>query len=868
MISLIKIAKITIAVIILILMTLPVAAQVDTVKATSLSKPVSTVKGKTYLDAPVIYPAKDSTVISLSDKKIRQYGEAKVTYETIELTADYIEMSIDRKEVYATGRKDSTGQIKGKPVFKQGEESYECSEIRYNFETKKAFVVDVVMNQDVQGDKGYLHSHLTKRDSTGTLNIMNGKFSTCDADEPHFYFAITKGIMLPEKSIVSGPAYMVVEGVPLYPIGLPFAFFPKQQKRASGILMPKYGEERKRGFYLRDGGYYFAINDKMDLSLTGGIYSRGSWQLGAQSKYRKIYKFNGDFAFNFARNILGEKELPGYSNKKDFSVRWTHAQDAKAHPYRNFNASVNFSTSSYDRNNTYGNYENPIEHLTNQKSSSISYSRKFPNKLFNFTTRIGHTQNSSDSTIVLNFPSGAFTVGRFYPFRLGASGGRQKWYEKIEMRYTANFENRIKSQEDSLFSSDLNFSRDILSKMRNGFQHEIPLSASFKPVKDMTLTPSINYIGVMYFSYLDKTWDAEADSMIIDRINKINYVQAISPNLNLSYSPRAYIYYDPIKGNVKTIRHMMSPSLSFGFRPDLGYDYGKYNRTIVVAEEDDKGKLQMDEFTYSIFDEGIYRLPSVAGKYGNISFSMGNNIEMKVLDKADSTGVKLKKVKLLESLSLSTSYDIFRDSLNLSPVTLSARTTLFNQFNIQFRSTFNAYAADSILKNNRYMYQTVNTFELSRSGKPLRLTDADLSLGFELPLKKKQTGTQPAKAPAPSVYEDQNIPEFSGKWNLRVDYNFRYSKPYFKSEIKQSLRFTGGIALTPKWKASFSSGYDFVNQEFTYTNFRLDRDLHCWTMSIDVVPFGERKSYTFTLAARASLLKDVKYLKQKNWMDN
>jgi len=859
----IKIQKFLFAVILFNLMMVGAAGQVDTSGIKPLVPDSTKGRVKGYLDAPITYPARDSTVYSLSDNKIRMYGEAKVTYQQVELTADYIEISIDRKEVFAVGLMDSTGMITGKPVFKDGEESYECTEIRYNFDTKKAFVKDVRMKQE----EGFLHSHLTKRDSSGSLNIKDGKFTTCDADDPHFFFAITKGKVIPKKVVVSGPAYLVVEGIPLYPIGLPFAFFPEQQKRSSGILMPKYGEERNRGFYLREGGYYFAINDRLDLSLTGGIYSRGSWQLGAQTNYRKIYKFNGNFSFNYANNVTGEKGLDNYTKQKDFSLRWSHAQDAKAHPYNSFNASVNFSTSSYDKNNTYSTYQDPLEHLTNQKTSSITYSRKFPNKLFNFTTKIGHSQNSNDSTVVLNFPSGSFTVGRFYPFRFGSSGGRQKWYEKIEMRYTASFENRIKSREDSLFSPDLNFSRDILSKMRNGFKHEIPLSASFKPIKDMTLTPSLNYIGVMYFSYLEKNWDASTDSIIINRINKINYVQALSPNLNLSYTPRMYVYYDFKKGKVKTIRHMMSPSLSFSFRPDLGYDMGKYSRTLVIADENEKGDLVMDEQTYSIFGEGIYGLPSVAGRYGNISFSLGNNVEMKIKDPADSTGSKDKKVKLLESLTLNTSYDIFKDSLNLSPIQLQARTIVMGQFNLSFRSVFNPYAIDSTIRNNTAVYRTINTFEIMRSGKPFRLTDADFSLGFTLPLKKQQGGRQGPSQARPVSSQDSPS-DFQTRWNLRVDYNFKYSKPYMKSTITQSLRMSGDLNLTQKWSVNFSSGYDFINQEFTYTTFGLRRDLHCWLMSIDIVPFGERKSYTFSIAAKGSLLKDVKYLKQKDWRDN
>jgi lipopolysaccharide assembly outer membrane protein LptD (OstA) len=841
--------------------------QVDSVpvrllKSDTVSQSVAPVKP--YLNSPIIYPAKDSTVISLSDKKIRVYGQARVGYEDMEITADYIEMSLDRKEIFATGRKDSSGQLVGKPVFKQGEESYESTEMRFNFITKKAFVVDAVMKQDK--DEGFIHSHYTKRDSSGTLSIKDGKYTTCDADHPHFYFAITKGLIIPEKNIVTGPLYLVVEGIPLYAIGLPFGFLPKKQTRASGILMPKYGEERSRGFFLRDGGYYFAINERLDLALTGGFYSRGSWQLGAQSRYKKIYKYSGNVGFNIANNVLGEKDLPGFSKKKDFSVTWSHTQDPKANPFNDFNASVNFSTSSYDRQNTNTDYnntgQNSLDRLTNQKSSSVTYRRKFTNKLFNFTAKVGHSQNSMDKSVVLNAPSGSFTVGRFYPFRIAPGSMGKKWYEKIEMRYTSNFENKVKAREDSIFMPD------VFKKMRNGFQHEIPLSASFKPIQNMTLTPSLNYQGILYFSQIEKTWDPSLDSIIINRVNQLQYIQTLAPNLNLSYSPRIYGFYEFKSGKVKTIRHMMSPSLSFGYRPDLGYDFGKYQRTLVTIDENSQGQAVMDEQSYSIFDEGIYRLPSVAGKYGNISFSLGNNVEMKIKDPTDTTG-QLKKVKLIENLSISTSYDIFRDSLNLSPIQLQARTMIMGQFNLSFRSVFNAYAIDSAISYNRTVYRTVNKYEIANSGKPARLTDADFSIGFSLPLKSKQQGNQakPKPKPQPGIDESDGLVDFKTKWNLTADYNFRYAKPYLESKITQSLRLSGNLTLTEKWAINFSSGYDFVNQKFTYTTMGINRDLHCWQMNISLVPFGEFKSYTFSLSAKASLLKDIKYEKRKDWRD-
>jgi lipopolysaccharide assembly outer membrane protein LptD (OstA) len=724
-----------------------------------------------------------------------------------------------------------------------------------------------------QEPEGEIHSHYTKRDSTGTLNIRDGKYTTCDADEPHFYFNITKGMMVPNKMIVTGPLFLVVEGIPLYPIGLPFGFLPKQEKRTSGILMPKYGEERSRGFFLRDGGYYFAINDKLDLAVTGGIFSRGSWQLGAQSRYRKIYKFNGNIGFNVATNVSGERDLPDFSKKRDFSVTWAHSQDPKADPYNMFNASVNFSTSSYDRLNTNTDYTqdgmNPMDRMTNQKSSSITYGRKFANPLFNFTAKVGHSQNSLDSTVVLTAPSGTFTVGRFYPFRWSPNSTGKKWYEKFEMRYTANFENKVKAREDSIFMPE------IFAKMKNGFQHEVPLSASFKPIQNMTLTPSLSYIGIAYFSYLEKSWDPDLEKIIINRFNKLNYIQALTPSVSLSYNPRIYGFFYPKRGKVKAIRHVMSPSLSFNYRPDLGYDFGKYQRTLLTMSQDDQGKLYADEHAYSIFDEGIYRLPSIAGRSGNISFSLGNNVEMKLKNPADTTA-KETKVKLLESLSINTSYDIFRDSMNLAPISLQGRTTILDQFNLSFRSTFNPYAYESITQGKRTYYQTVNRYEVTKTGKLLRMTDANFSLDFSLPLKQKQQQQQasaPAGAaqqkakPAPAGPQLSTVSDFKTKWSTTVSYNFQYSKPYEESKITQSLRLNGQLQLSEKWSINGSSGYDFINQKFTYTTLAIARNLHCWQMNISVVPFGEYKSYTFSISARGNLLKDIKYEKRKDWRD-
>ncbi len=806
-----------------------------------------------YLDAPVHYPARDSIVYSYSDNKIKMYGDAKVEFEDILLEAEYIEMTMDKKEVYASGVEDSTGQIKGKPKFKKGEEEFEATLLRYNFGSERAWVTDVVSKQ---GEGGLLHSHITKRDTLGNLHIKDGKFTTCEADQPHFYFAISKGIMTSKKSVVSGPAYLVVEGIPIYFLGLPFGFFPKQEKKASGIIMPKVGEEVNRGFYLRDFGYYFAGKEKFDLTLKGDLYSKGSWKGSATSSYRKRYKFNGNVGFTYAKNIFGERDIDVTSPRKDFSVRWSHSQDSKAHPYRTFSANVNFSNSKFDQNNEYS-MEN---RMSSTKSSSITFSRKFPNNLFNFTAKLGHTQNSQNKMVTLNLPSGTFTVGRFYPFKRKTRVGKQKWYEMIDMRYSSNFENQVRSPDSLLFQPD------IFDRMQNGFKHEVPVQASFKLISNMTLTPSLRYQGLLYFNYIQKEWDIVEEEVIVNRINQLKYVQTLAPNINLTYNPRIYGFFDFKKGRISTIRHVATPSLSFSYRPDIGIDDSRYYDSVQRSADG-------VEERYSIFAESLYRMPSVAGRSGNVSFRLGNNLEMKVHDKTDTTGL-LNKIKILDDLSLSTSYDIFRDSLNLSPISFSARTRIMNNFDIKFSSTLDPYSIAAESSGTNIRYYTVNQFEVAKSGKLARLTNANLTLGFSLPMKKSPSGgggggASAAKgAPSPDKNENDDYWEYNMPWNLRVNYSLRYQKLYMEGKVTQSISFSGGFSLTPNWKFDISSGYDFVQGEVTYTRIGITRNLHCWRMTLDLIPIGQYKSYTFQINIVANMFKDVKFRKAKSWYDN
>ena len=822
---------------------------------------------KQYLNAPVIYPARDSTIMSFEDNKIKMYGEAKVEYEDFSLQADYVEISIDKKEVFACGVPDSTGKLVGTPKFKQGEEEFECKELRYNFDSQKARVMDVVMKQDVGGDQGTLHSGITKRFPDGTVNLRHGKFSTCDADDPHFYFAITKGKMVHEKSIVSGPAYLVIEGIPLYFVGLPFGYFPQKRTQTSGLIMPQYGKEVNRGYYLRNGGWYFAINDNLDLKLTGDIYSKGSWKGGAESSYAKRYKYRGALGLSLAKNVTGERDLADfgkYQATSDFSIRWSHSQDAKAHPYRTFNANVNLSSSSFDKYNS--DITNTAARLTNTKSSSIAYSRKFANPLFNFTAKLGHTQNSRDSSLVLTLPDVSFTVGRFYPFKRKVRVGKQRWYEKIDMRYTSTLQNKVYGYERQFFdpnsSDDIPFSFSdsiptILSNMKNGFKHEVPMTATFKLFKDMNVTPSLNYEGLLFFTALNKEWDPEEKAIVESQIFQPRYVQALSPNFNMTYNPQIFGFFDFKRGPVKTIRHSLKPSLSFSYRPDLGYDDTKYDMTV---QKDTTGALQ----TYSIFDDQLYRLPNVAGQYGNITLALTNNLEMKMIDKADTTGQKLKKVKLIENFGLNTSYDIFRDSMNLSDLRFTARTRVLNNVNIQFSSVFDPYSW--YLDPESGSARKIGQYLITENGLPARLSNASLSIGFSLPMT---LGSKTGNSSRGNFYAEDGY-SYGFPWDMRLDYSLRYVKnnPYVDGQVTQTLRFSGKFRFSEKWQFNYSSGYDFVLKELTYTTLSVTRDLHCWKMAFTIIPFGTSKSYSFTLNVNSNLFKDVKYRKEKSWFDN
>lgn len=837
----------------------------------------------------VDYSAVDSMPFSLDGGTVELYNQAVITYGNIKLEAGYIKYDMQKSEVTAYGIRDSTGEMTQLPVFTEGEDSYNAKQIRYNFKTQRAFVTDVITEQE----GGYLHAAETKKQKNGHIHLKDGKYTTCDAEHPHFYVAITKGISMPGDKIVAGPAYLVLEDVPL-PIGIPFGFFPNSRTKTSGILIPQYGEEERRGFYLRDGGYYFAMNDYMDLRLTGDIYSNGTWGVRASSQYKLRYKFNGALNLQFFNNVSGYKIVEEtYSVSKDYSISWNHAQAREASPNSNFSASVNLSSSSYDQNHTR-NINNIVR---STKQSSISYTRSFPNSPFNLSASLNHTQNNQSGAVNMTLPKVAFNMSRINPFKRKRAIGPKKWYEDIQLSYSSLLENRIKTKDTLLFTNQ------VWNDMRNGFRQEIPLSLNIKPFKknpalqSLTITPSASYRGMIYTSYTEKTIvdyvEKEVNGQLVQEpviqdttyVNGFNYAHAYLPRVSAGMSPKLYGMYEFTgKGRLKAIRHVMTPNASFSYVPDMTGIQPNYYRELY-----DSVNNEVIE-TYSIFEDQLYGTPTFNGASGSVSLSLRNNLEAKMLSKND-TIEDLQKVKLLDNFNFSTSYNIFnRDSLSpsWSPISMNGGTRLFNnKLSVNFRGTMDPfYYSESRTRTTETVY--------SQTGKLARITSATMSLGTSFKSKsgdKKDEGEEldgidnlkdpiidgfdntglndpnqgyiPGRDDMSGQYVDFDVP-----WSLRIDYNLSYRKPRDVSTIIQTLRASGDLSLTPKWKIQFSTGYDLANREVTMTSMSLRRDLHCWQMSINIVPFGRYKSYNFTINAKSSILSDLKYNKRKSWQDN
>ena len=810
-------------------------------------------------DAEVEYTADGyiNLVQNSAGNKIIMYKNAQVKYKDIDLKADYIELNRDSNIIYAVGKPDSTGTIAGKPVFKQGGQEFQADEVRYNYKTKKGIVTGVVTEQE----GGFVHSGRTKLINDSTYFLRNGKYTTCNAEHPHFWLEMTKAKVLSNKKIVTGPAYLVIEDLPLYFVFIPFGFFPNSPKFSSGLLMPSYGDEINRGFFLRDFGYYWAANDYFDASVKGDLYSKGSRGIKLHTNYRLRYKFSGSFDLKYYKNVFGDKGLPDYKTQNDFALTWSHSMDSKSSPSQTFSASVNFSTSSFDQNNSYTT-EN---YLTNTKQSSISYSKRWENSPFNLSANMRHSQNSRDTTISLTLPQLTFNMSRIYPFKLKNRSGKEKWYEKIGLSYSMDMQNTIDTKENKLMSSSL------VRDWKNGVKHNIPVSTSFKALKYITISPSFNYAERWYTQQIRKSYNATTKQIeISDTIN--GFTRNYDYSFSVGASTKFYGNYLPLnpKSSIKGIRHVMTPSVSFSLKPDFSNPgFGMYENIEYFDENNMPVSLRYPYHEGSIFGT------AGAGRSGSIGFSLNNTLEMKKLNTKDTTSNEaFTKIKLLDQLSISGSYNLAADSLNLSNINISARTKVAG-VDLNFGAILDPYAMQD--------GHLINQFEFSRNGRLARLTSANMSFGLSFKSKEGQEKEKEEENLTPEQRNELDqkklrektgdIPEyadFSVPWDLSFNYSFRYNKPdpTKSSMITQTVDFNGNVSLTKQWKVGFSSGLDVQKLQVTFTQFNIFRDLHCMQMSLNLVPFGYRQSYSFTIRATSTLLQDLKLSKRQSSYDN
>jgi hypothetical protein len=811
----------------------PDTSKISNEKNSSDSTVKSVPKSKQVLDAPVIYSAKDSMRINVKEKKLYLYGDAEVNYKEINLKSAYIELDFGKNTLFAEGVKDSLGREKGRPEFKEGAQVIKSKTILYNFETKKGLITDVI----TQEADGYIHGETVKKMEDDVMFIKHGKYTTCEDEHPHFYFNISKLKVIPDDKIISGPANLVVEDVPT-PLAIPFGFFPNKKGRKNGILIPQYGESQALGFFLKEGGYYVGLSEHMDLALTGDIYTRGSWATRAHTNYTKRYKFAGSFDARYSQIQISEKDFPDYQLNKDFFIKWTHRQDQKARPNSSFSADVSAGTSSFNRLNSAAS----TDFLQNAFQSSINYNKSWAGKPYSLNISARHTQNTQDSSVVISLPEAAFVVQRIFPLKRKTVIGSERWFEKIGVSLTSSMKNEIATKEYLLFTPA------SLNNFRNGVQHTVPISTSFKTMKYFTITPSINLTERWYFKTLEQSYDNELQRVISDTITR--FARAGEYNLNTSFTTKIYGMYQYRKGPVEAIRHVITPTLGLTYRPDFdSRRFGYFG--------DSTGTLT----SYSPYQLGIYGVPS-PGQQGLISMRFINNVEMKTRAKTDTTSGK--KIKLMENLDFGSAYNILADSLNWQNITINGRTQLFEKVSLLFGGGIDPYALDSAgRKINRFMWDTNKQIG--------RLTAANLAISFSLNSKKKSSTSSSKKATDEELNMIQrdrgNFADFNVPWNLSVNYNINYSKPGFVEQLTQSVTFNGDVNLTPRWKVGFDSGYDFVKKEMTYTRINIFRDLHCWEMKFNWVPFGVNKSYLLEINVKSAVLQDMKLSRRRSWFD-
>lgn len=792
----------------------------------------------TDFKSKVEYHAEDSIVYDLENGAVYLFGKAKTIYEDIALDADYIKIDFNTKILYSSGLPDSTGRIAGKPIFKQGDEEFFADTIRYNFTTKRGKISDISTKD---GDS-YIHGITVKKEPDNTTFIKDGNYTTCDDPHPHYYIKSNKIKVIPKNKVVTGPADMYIMDVPT-PVAIPFGFFPNSKGRSSGIIFPQYGESQELGFFLRNGGYYLGLSDHFDLALTGDIYSKGSWRVNAFSNYANKYRYNGNLSLNYSKTKTSSPELPDYSIEESFFIRWNHTQDGKAKPGTSFTANVNAGSSTFYQYNL----SNANNFLTNTFNSSVAWSKVWTGKPFNLSASLSHTQNTQTRDISLSLPSITFNIARRTPFKRKIQIGEQRWYEKVGIGLTSSFLNSIATKDTLLFKEG------SLELFRNGMQHTIPINTSFNLAKYFTLSPGFSYAERWYLETIRKSWDEETKTIQIDTVKDFRAGRDFS--LSVGVNTRIYGMVQFRKGKIAAIRHVMTPAVGYSWRPDFSEDkYGYYKK---VQIDSTGNKFQQ----YSIFEGAVFGGPG-SGKASVMNFSLDNNFEMKVRQKTDSSET-MKKVKLLESLALSTAYNFAADSLRLSNINLTARATILDRISLNAFGTFDPYVITP--EGNR-----INSTEWEENGRLARLSTSNFSVNFNVTQRKKEYKSEKASESElneinkdPDLYFDHSIP-----FTLTVGYNFFYQNNVnTPDQITQTLNFNGDLSLTPAWKLTYNSGYDFKQKDFSYTSLGIYRDLHCWEMSLNWVPLGFQQNFFFQINIKSSLLQDLKLTKKNDRFD-
>lgn len=834
---------------------------------------------KSSLTRPAFSGAKDSIRQDFSNgqRKMYYWGDVEVSYENIKLKADYMEYDMSTGTVYARGTYDSLAQEwKGQPEMTQGSQTFNMEEVRYNFNTRKARITNMITKED----DGILHGKNIKMMPDKSINITKGKYTVCDLEHPHYYLKLSsaKVVTKPSQKTVFGPAHLVVEDVDL-PIGIPFGFIPKRPDRATGLLMPSFGEENARGFYLRDAGMYFVLGDYFDMSLTGDYYTLGSWAANLNSRYMVKYKFTGNLAVNYSVDQTGEKGSTDFFQSKNFGVRWSHSQDSKAHPGTSFSASVNFSSPSNSRYNSHS----VSEALQNQISSSISYSKNWNGK-FNLSVNALHSQNSRDSSYTFTLPNITFSVSTFYPFKIKNRVGKERFYEKFALGYNISIQNKINFKASEFGEPG------FIDKFQNGVAHNFSIKLpDFTLFKYLNVAPNVSYGMNWFFRKSEAYFDPETNSVKTEMGKQFGTFGAThNYSGSLSMSTRIYGMYNFGKYHkIQALRHVVSPSVSMSFSPEKGKAFNGWRTFNYV---DTLGVQK--SYDYNIYQGQINSAPG-KGKSATMSISLGNNLEAKVRDMKDTTGTGSKKVKILDQFNFSTGYNFLADSLKMNNVGLSMSTSIFGKLGINGNMNFDPYAI-----NERG--QRVNKYNLLETGVPLRLTNVSTSVSYSLSGKGTVKGNDGSKSsggdgggsgnPADYYrriyyhpltgeyipggwlyYTNPNVP-----WSLNFNYSFSMSRSYSyannqlskKDNYTQTLGVQGNIQLTPKMSVQAQSGWDFTAMKMTTTQFSFRYDLHCFNISVSWVPSGMYQSYSFLISANAAALADLlRFKKSTSYWD-